>query len=195
VLGSITIPGIAAPHRCLGVAQPYAEVAVLRPDGTPAEAGEVGLLGVKGATVTPGYWNDSERTYRSLLNGYWLSGDLVSRDDAGRFYHVDRAVDAIRTAGGPVYSILTEEILLAHLPEISDCVVVAAGEDRAIALVHLRDGHAADGMLARANEILAGLGSPPLADLRAADPDSVPVGVTGKVLKRRLRQTYAGAER
>jgi hypothetical protein len=35
-------------------------------------------------------------------------------------------VDAIRTAGGMVYSVLTEEILLAHLPEINDCVVVAA---------------------------------------------------------------------
>jgi hypothetical protein len=53
-------------------------------------------------------------------------------------------VDAIRTAGGMVYSVLTEEILLAHLPEINDCVVVAAewaGEVCAIALVHLRDCH------------------------------------------------------
>ena len=161
------------------------------PDGTPAEAGEVGLLGVKGPTVTPGYWNDSEKTYRSLLNGYWLSGDLVFRDAANRFYHVDRAVDAIRTAGGTVYSVLTEEILLACLPEITDCVVVAAeraGDICAIALVHLRDGHDTDGMLARANEVLAGLDKPPLAEVRAADVASVPVGVTGKVLKRRIRQ-------
>ncbi|WLW54345.1 class I adenylate-forming enzyme family protein [Streptomyces sp. YU58] len=194
VLGLITVSGVAAPHRCLGVPQPFAEVAVLRPDGTPAEAGEVGLLGVKGPTVTPGYWNDSDKTYRSLLNGYWLSGDLVFRDKANRFYHVDRAVDAIRTTSGTVYSVLTEEILLAHLPEITDCVVVAAeraGEVRAIALVHLRDGHGTDGMLARANEVLTGLGHTPLAGLQAADAKSVPVGVTGKVLKRRLRQTYA----
>ncbi len=194
VLGMITIPGVVAPHRCLGVPQPFAEVAVLRPDGTPAEAGEVGLLGVKGPTVTPGYWNDSDRTYRSLLNGYWLSGDLVFRDEADRYHHVDRVVDAIRTAGGTVYSVLTEEILLAHLPEVDDCVVVAAeraGEVCAIALVLLRDGHGTDGMLDRANEVLVGLGNPPLADVRAADAESVPLGVTGKVLKRRLRQEYA----
>jgi acyl-coenzyme A synthetase/AMP-(fatty) acid ligase len=195
VLGSITIPGVVAPPRCLGVAQPFAEVAVLRPDGTQAEAGEVGMLGVKGQTVTPGYWNDSDRTYRSLLNGYWLSGDLVFRDEAHRFYHLDRAVDAIETADGTVYSVLTEEILLAHLPEIDDCVVMAAeraGAIRAVALVHLRDGHGTGGMLARANEILHRLGKPPLADLQAADVASVPVGVTGKVLKRRLREQYAG---
>jgi acyl-coenzyme A synthetase/AMP-(fatty) acid ligase len=194
VLGMITIPGVVAPHRCLGVPQPFAEVAVLRPDGTPAEAGEVGLLGVKGATVTPGYWNDSDKTYRSLLNGYWLSGDLVFRDEADRYYHLDRAVDAIRTAGGMVHSVLTEEILLDRLPEIDDCVVVAAeraGEVCAIALVQLRDGHSTDGMLARVNEVLAGLGKPPLADVQATDGKSLPVGVTGKVLKRRLRQEYA----
>ncbi len=193
VLSMITIPGVKPPPRCLGVAQPHAEIAVLRPDGTPAEAGEVGFLGVKGPTVTPGYWNDSDKTYRSLLNGYWLSGDLVHRDETNRFYHVDRAVDAIRTAGGPVYSVLTEEILLAHLPQITDCVVISADQDGdpcAIALVHLRDGHSADGMLARANEILDGLGRPPLADVRAVAVRSVPVGVTGKVLKRTLREEY-----
>jgi acyl-coenzyme A synthetase/AMP-(fatty) acid ligase len=196
VLGLIMIPGVVPPHRCLGVAQPFAQVAVLRPDGTQAVAGEVGLLGVKGPTVTPGYWNDSDKTYRSLLNGYWLSGDLAFRDQADRYYHVDRAVDAISTAGGMVYSVLTEEILLAHLPEIDDCVVVAAERGRevcAIVLVHPRRGHGTDGMLARANEILSGLGKPLLAELRAADMESIPVGVTGKVLKRRLREAYAAA--
>lgn len=194
VLGSITIAGVVAPLRCLGVPQPFAEVAVLRPDGTPAAAGEVGLLGVRGPTVTPGYWNDSDKTYRSLLNGYWLSGDLVFRDEADRYYHVDRVVDAIRTDDGTVHSVLTEEILLDHLPELNDCVVVAAERAdgvRAIALVHLREGHGTDGLLARANEVLDSLGKPPLAEIRAVDPKSVPVGVTGKVLKRRLRQAYA----
>ncbi|MDX3663109.1 AMP-binding protein [Streptomyces sp. ID05-26A] len=193
VLGSITIPGVVSRPRCLGVAQPHADIAVLRPDGTPAAPGEVGMLGVKGLTVTPGYWNDSDRTYRSLLAGYWLSGDLVFRDEAHRFYHVDRAVDAIHTTSGTVYSVLAEEVLLSHLPEITDCVVTAAdrdGEVHAVALVHLRDGHDTSGMLARANDALAGQGLPPLTEITAQDQESVPVGVTGKVLKRRLRQEH-----
>jgi acyl-coenzyme A synthetase/AMP-(fatty) acid ligase len=53
VLGTITIPRVPVPHRCLGVAQPFADLAVLRPDGTRAKAGEVGLLGVKGPTANP----------------------------------------------------------------------------------------------------------------------------------------------
>jgi hypothetical protein len=48
-------------------------------------------------------------------------------------------------------------------------------------------------MLVRVNEVLDSLGKPPLADIHAADVKSVPVGVTGKVLKRRLRHEYAAA--
>lgn len=106
---------------------------------------------------------------------------------------MDRAVDAIHTTSGTVYSVLAEEVLLSHLPEITDCVVTAAdrnGEVHAVALVHLRDGHDTSGMLARANDALAGQGLPPLTEITAQDQESVPVGVTGKVLKRRLRQEH-----
>ena len=61
----------------------------------------------------------------------------------------------------------------------------------AIALVQLRDGCSTDGMLVQVNEVLDGLGKPPLTDVQAADVKSVIVGVAGKMLKRRLRQEYA----
>ncbi|MDQ7803469.1 class I adenylate-forming enzyme family protein [Amycolatopsis sp. A133] len=202
VLGAISVRGATPPYRCVGTAQPFAEVEVLRLDGTPAAHGEVGLLAVRGPTITPGYWNDSDLTYRSMLNGYWLSGDLAYRDEARRFYHVDRAADAIRTDAGPVYSVLTEEILVAHLPQVADCTVVAAERDgrvEAVALMQLRAGHTAghtaDSLLAAANDVLSGLGKPPLVGVEVVGAGAViPVGVTGKVLKRRLRSRYA-AER
>lgn len=199
ILGMVTVSGAPVRYRCIGTAQSFAEVTILRPDGTPAEPHEVGLLAVKGPVVTPGYWNDSDLTYRSMLGGYWLSGDLAYRDEAQRFYHVDRAADMIRTAAGPVYSVLTEEILLAHLPEIADCAVFAAaagGPPEAVGLVQLRDGRPADGLLHRANEILARLGQPPLAGLHVTGGDrAIPVGVTGKVLKRQLRSAAAQGQR
>jgi acyl-coenzyme A synthetase/AMP-(fatty) acid ligase len=74
--------------RCIGRPQPFAEVAVLRPDGNSADVGEVGMLGVKSPTVTPGYWNDSDLTYRSWLRGYFLSGDLVYQDEEGQYFHM-----------------------------------------------------------------------------------------------------------
>jgi acyl-coenzyme A synthetase/AMP-(fatty) acid ligase len=189
VLGRVTVSGTQTPDRCIGMPQPRADVRVLRPDGTEADAGEAGLLAVRGDTVTPGYWNDSDTTYRSQLAGFWLSGDVVRRDTANRFYHLDRAVDVIVTAEGRGYSILMEETLLGHCADIEDCTVVAAevdGRTRPVAVIRPRRPLPAD-VLERANEALRATGQPPLARLTVGD---TPVGVTGKVLKRLLREQF-----
>src|SRR2546423_9959181 len=69
--------------RRMGTPDSLAEFAVLRKDGTQAEAGELGLIGVKSPTPTGGYWGDSDMTYRSRLAGYWLSRDAGDPDGAG----------------------------------------------------------------------------------------------------------------
>lgn len=183
--------------RFLGNPVPAGEVAVLREDGTPAADGEVGLFGLRSASVIPGYWNDADTYYRSKLAGYWLSGDLAYRE-GDDFFHVDRAVDAIRTPDGTGYSVLMEEILLLALPEVTDCAVVAGHHDGVpapVAVVRVApDPGQADParLLARANSALREAGQPPLALLETARDDSgIPTGATGKVLKRRLREKYA----
>ncbi|MGK5629442.1 AMP-binding protein [Streptomyces sp. URMC 123] len=195
-LRRVLTPDAPPRARHLGRQVPIAEVAVLREDGSHAAPGEVGLLGVRSDSVARGYWNDSDTTYRSMLGGYWLSGDLVHRTEDGDFFHVDRAVDAIRTEDGDGYSALMEEELLLHLPEIADCAIVAGRlRERTVpaAVVTLLAGGAdpAD-LLARANAVLTGVGQPPLAFLEiAASPADIPLGPTGKVLKRQLREKYA----
>ena len=129
--------------RCAGRSTGAAEVVVLRTDGSQAAPGELGLLGAKGPTITVGYWNDCDTTYRSKLGGYWLSGDVAYRDADGFFYQVDRAVDAIAARPGPGYSVLMEEVLLGAVPEICDCGVVGGvwgDETVAVALYARRQG-------------------------------------------------------
>src|SRR5207302_996630 len=87
------------------------DAAVLSEDGKPLPPGEVGRLGVRSPTLTPGYWNDSLTFHRLRLGGYWLTGDLSYRDEDGNFYHLDRAPDAIRTTAGIVFSTRTHEPL------------------------------------------------------------------------------------
>lgn len=184
--------------RHLGTVVPIAEVAVLNEDGTEAGPDEVGLLGVRSESVAHGYWNDSDTTYRSMLGGYWLSGDLVRRAADGEFFHVDRAVDRIRTDAGDGYSALMEEELLLAVDELADCSVVAGrrlGRTVPAALVTLRKQVPAEDLLRRANAVLEGVGQPTLALLEIApSPDAVPLGPTGKVLKRQLRERYAALE-
>jgi 3-aminoavenalumate diazotase len=181
--------------RRVGKPDSIAQVAVLRKDGSEAAAGEVGFFGARGPTITAGYWNDSDLTYRSKLGGYWLTGDLCYRDADGSYFHVDRAVDAIETEHGTGYSVLMEELLLSDVPEIQDCTVVAGRlADQTVPVAVVRIGASdvpAEQLLRAANEVLLASGQPALAALEVAVTDAdFPVGVTGKALKRQLREKY-----
>ena len=188
--------------RRVGKPDPVAEVAVLRADGSKAPVGEVGFFGAKGPSITAGYWNDSDTTYRSKLGGYWLTGDLVYQDVDGNYFVVDRTKDAFETAEGTGYSVLMEEVLLSEISAISDCAVVAGrcGERVVpvaivIPVIPAISGESpptAGRLLAEANGVLEKAGHPRIAVLDVArTPDDFPVGVTGKVLKRQLREKYS----
>jgi acyl-CoA synthetase (AMP-forming)/AMP-acid ligase II len=160
----------------------------------------VGRLGVKSPTLTPGYWNDSITWHRLRLGGYWLTGDLAYQDAEGNFYHLDRAPDAIRTRDGIVFSTRTEELLLANLPELVDCTVTAIVEDgvradwdgdgvgEAYALLQFAEAEEPADLTAWVNEVLARHGFPPVTRALRMDYTDVSVGVTGKVLKRVMRE-------
>ncbi|MGA5193269.1 class I adenylate-forming enzyme family protein [Streptomyces exfoliatus] len=182
--------------RHIGRPVPIAEVTVLREDGAEAPADEIGLLAVRGGSVSPGYWNDSDTYYRSWLGSWRLTGDLALKDADGEFFHVDRVVDRIPTANGDGYSVLMEETLLLHVPQIADCAVVAGrvGE-RTVPVAVVRphsEGAAAAELLRLANAALTENGQPVLAllDLACTEAD-IPVGPTEKTLKRQLRDKYA----
>ncbi|GLP82027.1 class I adenylate-forming enzyme family protein [Mycobacterium antarcticum] len=181
--------------RRVGKPDPVAEVAVLRADGSKAPVGEVGFFGAKGPSITAGYWNDADTTYRSKLGGYWLTGDLVYQDVDGNYFVVDRTKDAIETAEGTAYSVLMEEVLLSEISGITDCAVVAGRHgERIVPVAVIITGESpaqAGRLLAEANDVLKNAGHPCIAVLDVAlTADDFPVGVTGKVLKRELRDRY-----
>ncbi|MEV1065812.1 class I adenylate-forming enzyme family protein [Streptomyces sp. NPDC050263] len=204
----------AAYSRCVGKPISFAEAAVLAEDGTPLPPGQIGRLGLKSPTLTPGYWNDSLTWNRLRLGGYWLTGDLAHRDEDGNFYHLDRVPDAVRTRAGMVFSTRTEELLLAELPGLADCTVVGVapdgvradwdgdGEAEAYALLQLADdrldeeqgengGEDDEVWTARVNAVLSTAGFPPVHRALRMKPDDVAKGATGKVLKRVMRDRFA----
>lgn len=187
--------GTARNDRCAGSPTGVSEVRVLRRDGAETAPFEVGLLAARGPAVTPGYWNDDDGSYRGRMRGYRLTGDLAYRDEEGLFYVVDREVDAIATAAGVAYTVQLEELLINEVKDIADCAV-AAGRDATGAvpvavILPARADTDPDALLAECNQVLRKTGHPGLALLEIAATDQAyPVGVTGKVLKRRLRERY-----
>ena len=180
-------------ERCIGRPHAWVSARVFDDDGHLCPPGVVGRLGIKSPSVTVGYWNDSALTARSRIDGFFLTGDLVYRDETGRFFHVDRVTDAMKTPSGVCYSLLTEEYLLTLDDRVVDCVVVRgpAKDDGAVMPVAVAwgvdmTGPAAAELLRTFNEGLGGRGMARLGGLYIVHPDFIPRGVTGKVLKGKL---------
>ncbi|MGY0233132.1 class I adenylate-forming enzyme family protein [Longispora urticae] len=181
--------------RCIGRPYLFADIAVLNLDGDLLGPGEVGHLGVKSPTLAPGYWNDSVTTYRSRLNGYYLTGDLVYRDEAGSYYHMDRAIDSVELPdGGYLHTSMSEERILAACADVRDCTVVAVREgDEVVTDVLVVLAADADPEADRTDRVRAALGERVGATLRkvvVVREEDVPTGATGKVRKLVLRERH-----
>ena len=113
---------IDAHPDAIGDAVPFAELFVLRPDGSPAAAGEPGELVHAGPLVAQGYWNDPVRTAarfrpapafaRAGGMAVW-SGDTVVRGADGLLRFVGRDDDMIKSAGNRISPGEIEECALA----------------------------------------------------------------------------------
>ena len=114
--------------RCIGRPYSFAEAAVLDDDGAELPAGQVGRLGFRSPSLSPGYWNDSVTTYRARVNGWFLTGDLVYRDEEGYYYHVDRARDAVADGRASTRR-CPRSGSSPPCPDVLDCTVVITDED------------------------------------------------------------------
>ncbi|CAG6398380.1 acyl--CoA ligase [Streptomyces cocklensis] len=181
--------------RCVGVPHGFADVALLdTATGEEVPVGEVGQLGLKAPTLAPGYWNDSAATYRNRLGGYYLTGDLLYRDEEGYYFHVDRAVDAVDLGGEWLYTAMTEERILARCPDVHDCTVVSTDVGGRVVTDVLLALHAgADPAADRAPAIRDALTAAAAATLRQvvviSEADLI-TGPTGKVRKFLMRQRH-----
>ncbi len=174
------------------------DAAALDEQGNKLPDGEAGLLGVRTPSITPGYWDDPTLNRDSLSNGYFLTGDVVRRESNGLWYHLDRTPDVIRTVDGPVYSLPLEESVLLTTQAL-DAAVIAVDDpanpdaSRPAAVVLFTDdiARSPQSVLEQCNTALRKSGLAPLSVLLiATNRSELPVGPTGKALKRQLRETH-----
>jgi acyl-coenzyme A synthetase/AMP-(fatty) acid ligase len=181
--------------RCVGKAQPFAEIILIDTrTGDEVPVGQVGMVAMKSPTLALGYWNDSVNTFRTRLNGYYLTGDLMYRDQDGYYYHLDRVSDAVDLGDGNwLYTALTEERILKNCPDIRDCTVLAGRADDGtmildVLLVLAPD---ADPSADRDEQVRAALGEVVHAVPRrivTVSDDEIVTGPTGKVRKFLMRE-------
>jgi acyl-CoA ligase (AMP-forming) (exosortase A-associated) len=129
---------VSAHPLSMGKAIPFAEILVVRPDGSVASDDEAGELVHCGPLVAAGYWNDAERTAQRFKpapiasrcggTAVW-SGDTVRRDGQGLHYFVGRDDEMIKVSGNRISPTEIEEAALAS-GLISEAVAIGVPDDR-----------------------------------------------------------------
>ena len=104
----------------------------------------MGEIAIRGHNVMKGYWNRPDATAAAVVDGWFHSGDLATRDADGFYFVVDRKKDLVIRGGFNVYPREIEEVLYAH-PAVLEAAVVGVphptlGEEVAAA-VTLRPAH------------------------------------------------------
>jgi acyl-coenzyme A synthetase/AMP-(fatty) acid ligase len=179
-----------AQTECRVISQ--ADVEISAGSTVEVSAGEPGELVMRGPQFMLGYWKEPDATAAVLRDGWYWSGDIVTRDGEGFYRVVDRRKEMIKYKGFPVAPAEVEAVLLEH-PAVRECGVVgrpdAAAGEIPVAFIALREGFVTDKKME--DELCAFV-----ADrlTRYKQPrevhfvEVVPKTASGKILRRELRQ-------
>jgi malonyl-CoA/methylmalonyl-CoA synthetase len=121
-LGDPVIPGRVGPPL------PGVELRLIAEDATTIESSDdetIGEVAVKGPNVFKGYLNRPDATAESMRDGWFMTGDLATRDEHGSLKLVGRkSTDLIKSGGYRIGAGEIEGALLEH-PAVAEVAVTA----------------------------------------------------------------------
>jgi fatty-acyl-CoA synthase len=174
-----------------GLPMIHTEVRIADDGGTEVGPEETGEIQLRGPNIMVAYWNKPDATAETLLEGGWLrTGDIGRLDHDGYLFVVDRAKDMLISGGLNVYPAEIERVL-SGLPGLVEVAVIGVPDERwgeTPAVIAVTDGElTGDQILAACSGRLADYKLPRYLVTRA---EPLPRNMSGKVLKRELRDTY-----
>jgi long-chain acyl-CoA synthetase len=160
--------------------------------GTDDDVSTHGEICIKGPQVMLGYYKREKATKDTIVNGWLRTGDIGYIDDEGYLHIKDRKKDMIKYKGHSVYPREVEDLLYLYEPILEVGVVgfkdPKSGEENIKATVSLkpqfRGKITADDVKKWAEENIAGYKWPRFVEIK----DEIPTSITGKVLRRKLRE-------
>ena len=178
---------------CVGPPLPGVSIRVVGDDGIVAGNGSVGDIEVRGPNVTPGYWNQADKTAEAFtVDGWFRTGDVGTFDDDGYLAIVGRAKDLIISGGLNIYPKEIEERIDA-LPGVEESAVIGVPDvdfgEAVVAVVIPRPGHALteSAIIGSLKGEIAGFKVPK----RVVFATELPRNAMGKVQKSALRERFA----
>lgn len=87
-----------------------------------------GFLAVKGPIIMQGYLNNQKNTEKVIKNGYYITQDIVYKDEDNFFHLLGRQSDIISIGGLKIAPDEIEDII-KHYPGIVDCACIGKNND------------------------------------------------------------------
>lgn len=157
----------------------------------PLPRGELGEIVTRGHHVMAGYVNRPADTEHAVVDGWFRTGDVGTIDEDGWIRVVDRISDMIIRNAYNVYPREVEKVLERH-PGVARCAVLgvphAAHGQEVVAAVVAEPGFELDTseVIAYVRDRIAFFKHP----REVVIVDALPLGPTGKVLKRELAALF-----
>ena len=178
----------------MGKPLPGYEVAVMDDDGKPVPPGEPGHLVIRNdhPGLTLGYYKDPERWAQVNREGWYDTKDFAHVDEDGYYWYVSRSDDLIKSRAYLISPKEVESAIMEH-PAVLEAGVVGIPDpvigQKVRAHVTLRPGFVASPALAEeikehTRRVIAPYKAPQEVEFVA----ELPKTLTGKVLRRRLRE-------
>ncbi|MBY9018666.1 MAG: AMP-binding protein [Candidatus Lokiarchaeota archaeon] len=179
----------------VGIPVPDIEVRLVDVEtGDQVELGKPGEIICKGPQVTRGYYNKPDANSKTIIDGWFHTGDVGVMDEDGYITIVDRTKDMLIVSGYKVYSVHVEDILTKH-PNIEMVAIIGLkdpdrpGSETVKAVVQLKEGFEPTNKVKTdlknyAAEHLSKYENPRLWEFR----ETLPLTTVGKILKRALRE-------
>jgi acetyl-CoA synthetase len=193
VLASCAAIGVSRPGA-IGKPVPGHTVAVIRPDGSRCDAGELGQIAIRrpDPVMFLEYWGKRDATRDKFIGDWMTTGDQGIADGDGYVQFVGRDDDVITSAGYRIGPTEIEDCLIRH-PAVALAAVVGKPDpvrtEIVKAFIVLKPGHApSDTLAAEISGFVKSQLSAHEYPREIAFIAEMPMTTTGKVIRRLLRQ-------
>jgi long-chain acyl-CoA synthetase len=172
----------------VGAALPGIEIQLRDDLGHEPEGDDPGEIWIRGDNMFSGYWPDGDDGPDA--DGWWGTGDVGFLDDTGDLFLVDRLKELVIVSGFNVYPVEVEDVI-REVDGVAEAAVIgvedAATGEAVVAYVVPADGvdgaALTDAVRRHCELRLARFKQPSRVEV----VDELPLTVTGKVQKGRLR--------